>query len=136
MQIDSFGREGRTMDQEEITFPRTSTTMAGGVSAADVRSVLSQETSAAGTPVPGAGPSISTAPTPASALAGLKKKQSKPDGISRELFALIGQSAPTLTAQLSKPKLKPKPRALTGGGKVGKWYACTRSLRMNSWWLM
>lgn len=101
--------------------------MSGGMSAADVRSVLSREASAAGTPVPSAGPSNASAPVPTSALAGLKKKQSKPEGISRELFALIGQSAPTLTAQLSKPKLKPKPRALTGGGKVGKWCARAHS---------
>lgn len=44
----------------------------------------------------------------------------KPDGISRELYALIGPSAPTLTAQLAKPKFKAKPK-LSGGAKAVKW---------------
>jgi DNA methyltransferase 1-associated protein 1 len=43
----------------------------------------------------------------------------KPDGISRELYSLIGPSAPSLAAQLAKPRLKQKPN-LGGGGKV-KW---------------
>ena len=42
------------------------------------------------------------------------------DGISRELYALIGPSAPTLTAQLAKPKFKAKPK-LSGGAKAVKW---------------
>ncbi|KAF8339079.1 uncharacterized protein EI90DRAFT_3279490 [Cantharellus anzutake] len=32
----------------------------------------------------------------------------KPEGISRELYSLIGDSAPTLVAQYSRPKFKPK----------------------------
>ncbi|KAL0570098.1 swr complex subunit [Marasmius crinis-equi] len=43
----------------------------------------------------------------------------KPEGISRELYSLIGPSAPSLAAQLAKPRLKQKPN-LGGGGKV-KW---------------
>ncbi|KAK7031301.1 swr complex subunit [Paramarasmius palmivorus] len=77
------------------------------VSAADVRSVL---------PIPG--------PSSASASRGSVKKQAsqslrKPEGISRELYSLIGPSAPSLAAQLAKPRLKQKPN-LGGGGKV-KW---------------
>ena len=45
----------------------------------------------------------------------------KPDGISRELYSLIGPSAPSLAAYLAKPRLKQKPN-LGGGGTV-KWYA-------------
>ncbi|KAN0097425.1 hypothetical protein V8E55_001871 [Tylopilus felleus] len=43
----------------------------------------------------------------------------KPDGISRELYSLIGPSAPSLAAYLAKPRLKQKPN-LGGGGTV-KW---------------
>lgn len=45
----------------------------------------------------------------------------KPDGISRELYALIGPSAPSLAAHLAKPRLKQKPTFGTGGSV--KWYA-------------
>ncbi|TFY54337.1 hypothetical protein EVG20_g9749, partial [Dentipellis fragilis] len=73
-----------------------------GASAADVRSILSLP--APSTP----GPS-----QPKKAAASAKK----PEGISRELYSLIGSSAPTLAAQLAKPRLKQKPN-LGGGGKV------------------
>ncbi|KAK7470456.1 swr complex subunit [Stygiomarasmius scandens] len=76
-------------------------------SIADVRSALSISAPPSSTP----GPSQ------------LKKQSSqsarKPEGISRELYSLIGPSAPTLAAQLAKPRLKQKPN-LGGGGKV-KW---------------
>ncbi len=45
----------------------------------------------------------------------------KPEGISRELYSLIGPSAPSLAAQLAKPKLKKKPNFGVGGVKT-KWY--------------
>ncbi|KAG5648906.1 hypothetical protein DXG03_000255 [Asterophora parasitica] len=74
-------------------------------SAADVRSILS---------IPA--PSLAAGPSQ-------QKKQPttqtrKPEGISRELYSLIGPSAPSLVT-LSKPRLKQKPN-LGGGSKV-KW---------------
>lgn len=78
-------------------------------SAADVRSILSLPASST------AGPSQSQAKKPAG------PSTRKPEGISRELFALIGPSAPSIAAQLAKPRLKQKPN-LGGGGKV-KWWA-------------
>ncbi|KAG6854886.1 hypothetical protein C0991_012076 [Blastosporella zonata] len=73
-------------------------------SAADVRSILSL-------------PEPSATPGPSQ-----PKKQSsistrKPEGISRELYALIGPSAPSLVA--IKPRLKQKPNL--GGGIKVKW---------------
>ena len=47
------------------------------------------------------------------------ERAKKPEGIPRELYALIGPSAPTLAAQFAKPRLKQKPN-LGGGGRV-KW---------------
>ena len=44
----------------------------------------------------------------------------KPDGISRELYSLIGNSAPTLVAQYARPKFKPKLGAL-GKARGSKW---------------
>ncbi|TFK71791.1 hypothetical protein BDN72DRAFT_409014 [Pluteus cervinus] len=72
-------------------------------SAADIRSALS----------------IPNTPAPTQP----QKKQNatstkKPDGISRELYSLIGPSAPSLAAQLAKPRLKQKPNF--GSGSV-KW---------------
>lgn len=64
-------------------------------SAADIRSALSLETSAS------AGPSQPKRTN--------SSNVKKPEGISRELYSLIGPSAPTLAAQLSKPRLKQKP---------------------------
>lgn len=72
------------------------------VSAADVRSALSL-------PTPTPGPSQPRKPGP-----------KKPEGISRELYALIGTSAPSLAATLAKPRLKQKPN-FSGRGTV-KWY--------------
>lgn len=82
-----------------------STTMAA--SAADIRSALSLPE--------------------ANALAGPSQQKKlittrKPEGISRELYSLIGPSAPSLTAQLSKPRLKQKPNFGVGGVKT-KWLA-------------
>lgn len=76
-------------------------------SAADVRSALSIPDATLA-----AGPSQQKKPaaTPTAR---------KPEGISRELYSLIGPSAPSIAAQLAKPRLKQKPN-LTGGGKV-KW---------------
>ena len=76
-----------------------------GASAADVRSILSLPNPS--TP----GPSQPRKPP------GTSERARKPEGISRELFSLIGPSAPTLT--VAKPRLKQKPN-LGGGGRV-KW---------------
>ncbi|KAJ8582862.1 hypothetical protein M405DRAFT_749613 [Rhizopogon salebrosus TDB-379] len=78
------------------------------VSASDIRSALSLPSSS--TPVP------STQPAPRKSQGHVTKK---PEGISRELYALIGPSAPSLVAHLAKPRLKQKPN-LSSGGKV-KW---------------
>ncbi|TDL29904.1 hypothetical protein BD410DRAFT_817836 [Rickenella mellea] len=80
--------------------------MAGGASAADVRSILAL-------------PSPST-PGPSQPKPTAPKTARKPEGISRELYSLIGPSAPSLTAQLAKPRLKQKPN-LGRGNKVAKW---------------
>ncbi|KAH7914414.1 hypothetical protein BJ138DRAFT_400416 [Hygrophoropsis aurantiaca] len=105
------------------------------ISASDIRSALSLP-----------GPSAPSAPQST-----LRKAQSqstsnkpannftkKPEGISRELYALIGPSAPSLAAHLAKPRLKQKPN-LGGGGKV-KWEwrpfkngARGDSLRLSHW---
>lgn len=77
-------------------------------SASDVRSILSLPAVSS----PAAGPS-----QPKNQVAVSNRK---PEGISRELYSLIGPSAPTLLAQLAQPRLKQKPN-LGGGGKV-KWY--------------
>lgn len=73
-------------------------------SAADVRSILSL-------------PGISSTPAQTKKPAAVSAR--KPEGISRELYSLIGDSAPSLAAQLAKPRLKQKPN-FGGGGKV-KW---------------
>ncbi|KAG5652415.1 hypothetical protein H0H81_005063 [Sphagnurus paluster] len=74
-------------------------------SAADVRSILSlpEPSAVAGPSQPKKQAAVSTR---------------KPEGISRELYSLIGPSAPSLVT-LSKPQLKQKPN-LGGGSKV-KW---------------
>jgi DNA methyltransferase 1-associated protein 1 len=73
-------------------------------SAADIRSALSiQEPSSS------AGPSQTKKPVPSNTR--------KPEGISRELYSLIGPSAPSLAAQLAKPRLKQRPNF---GGRSGK----------------
>jgi hypothetical protein len=78
------------------------------VSASDIRSALSLPSSS--TPVQ------STTPAPRKSQGQVTKK---PEGISRELYALIGPSAPSLVAHLAKPRLKQKPN-FGSGGKV-KW---------------
>ncbi|RDB22659.1 SWR1-complex protein 4 [Hypsizygus marmoreus] len=75
-------------------------------SAADVRSALSI-------------PEPSSTPGPSQPKKTAAPPTRKPEGISRELYSLIGPSAPSLAAQLAKPRLKQKPN-LGGGGKV-KW---------------
>ncbi|KAJ7584333.1 hypothetical protein C8J56DRAFT_950702 [Mycena floridula] len=97
--------------------------MAMQASAADVRSIL------------GSNPPIGPPPAPVKKTVAAPKK---PDGISRELFALIGPTAPSLATQLAKPRLKQKPN-LSGAGKV-KWEcrsfknsARTDSLRLSHW---
>ena len=79
-----------------------------GPSAADVRSILSL-------------PNPSTpGPSQPRKTPGTTQRARKPEGISRELYSLIGPSAPTLAAaQLAKPRLKQKPNQ-GGGGRV-KW---------------
>jgi DNA methyltransferase 1-associated protein 1 len=67
--------------------------------ASDVRSILSIQTSSP------AGPSTQT-PTIKKSTAALSKK---PEGISRELYSLIGNATPSLTEQFTKPRLKKKP---------------------------
>ena len=89
-----------------------------GPSAADVRAALSLADPSASTIAPHA--------TPLTRKASLRK----PEGMPRELFQLIGPSAPTLTAQFAKPQLKAKPNLgsnvdgangrVSSGGKV-KW---------------
>jgi DNA methyltransferase 1-associated protein 1 len=76
-----------------------------GASAADVRSILSLPSSSTPTAQP------KKAATPLTR---------KPSGISRELYSLIGPSAPTLVAQVAKPRLKQKPNLGSGGSS--KWY--------------
>ena len=74
-------------------------------SGADIRDILSLP-----------GPSS----TPAAAASRKLPKAQKPEGISRELYSLIGDHAPSLAAvQRAKPKLKQKPDL--GRGKVRWW---------------
>lgn len=75
-------------------------------SAADIRSALSIPEASFS-----AGPSQTKKP--------VQSNTRKPEGISRELYSLIGPSAPTL-AQLVKPRLKQKPNFGGRGGKT-KW---------------
>ncbi|KAF7352641.1 SWR1-complex protein 4 [Mycena venus] len=94
-------------------------------SSSEVRAILDLPSSSSATP------------------AALQKKLSvpsarKPDGISRELFSLIGPSSTTLVAQLAKPRLKQKPN-LGAGSKI-KWEwrtfkngARTDSLELRHW---
>nr|VWO97276.1 SWR1-complex protein 4 [Ganoderma boninense] len=77
-------------------------------SAADVRSILSIPNP------PAAGPSTQ-AKKPQAA-----ERAKKPEGIPRELYALIGPTAPTLVTQFAKPRLKQKPN-LGGAGRV-RWH--------------
>ena len=90
-----------------------------GASAADVRSILSL-------------PSSST-PAPAQSKKAATPVSRKPSGISRELYSLIGPSAPTLVAQVAKPRLKQKPNFGSGGSS--KWCVLHRSpfLNVETW---
>ncbi|TFK22344.1 SWR1-complex protein 4 [Coprinopsis marcescibilis] len=45
----------------------------------------------------------------------------KPEGISRELYSLIGPSQPLLAAQLAKPRFKQKPKFASAGSSATKW---------------
>ena len=75
-------------------------------SAADIRSALSIPEASSS-----AGPSQTKKPVPSNTR--------RPEGISRELYSLIGPSAPSL-AQLAKPRLKQRPNFGGRGGKT-KW---------------
>ncbi|KAI0774577.1 hypothetical protein C8Q74DRAFT_1200058 [Fomes fomentarius] len=94
--------------------------------AADVRSILA-------IPDPPAAGSSSTVKKPQAG-----ERARKPEGIPRELYALIGPTAPTLAAQFAKPRLKQKPN-LGGGGRV-RWErrpfkngARSDGLRLSHW---
>lgn len=86
------------------------TTISGemAASASDIRSALS---------IPSQPQNL--AQTPAQSKKLQAQSSRKPDGISRELYSLIGPSAPSLAAQLAKPKLKQKPNL--GSRSVVKW---------------
>ncbi|EAU84382.2 SWR1-complex protein 4 [Coprinopsis cinerea okayama7 len=73
------------------------------VSAADVRSALQL-------PEPGPSNPQRKSSTPAATTNGATSTARRPEGISRELYSLIGPSQPFLAAQLNKPKLKQKPK--------------------------
>ncbi|KAG6869337.1 hypothetical protein C0993_000090 [Termitomyces sp. T159_Od127] len=73
-------------------------------SAADVRSILSL-------------PEPSATPGPSQSKKQTQPLTRKPEGISRELYALIGPSVPSLVAV--KPRLKQKPNL--GGGNKARW---------------
>ncbi|KAH9045254.1 hypothetical protein EDB85DRAFT_2137336 [Lactarius pseudohatsudake] len=85
-----------------------------GASAADVRSILS---------LPNSSTPASTQPKRAAPLA------RKPSGISRELYSLIGPSAPTLVAQAAKPRLKQKPNLGSGGSTKWEWRSFKNPVR-------
>ncbi|KAG2156225.1 hypothetical protein DEU56DRAFT_969325 [Suillus clintonianus] len=97
------------------------------VSASDIRSALSLPSSS--TPVQ------SATPAPRKSQGQVTKK---PEGISRELYALIGPSAPSLVAHLAKPRLKQKPNFGSGGKVKWEWRpfrngARTDSLQLGRW---
>jgi DNA methyltransferase 1-associated protein 1 len=87
-----------------------------GPSAADVRSVFSI-------------PAPSSTPGPSQPKMSATERARKPEGMSRELYSLIGTSAPTLVAQLAKPRLKQKPNL---GGRV-KWWASSPGVIFVQW---
>ncbi|KAL9712892.1 swr complex subunit [Leucoagaricus gongylophorus] len=90
-----MGGGGSSRRLSSCTRDQHFTLTAMNASAIDIRSALSLETS------------ISTGlsqPKRAN-LSNVKK----PEGISRELYSLIGPSVPTLATQLTKPRLKQKP---------------------------
>lgn len=65
-------------------------------SSADVRDILALPAAGSSNTVPAAKKLVSSAPK-------------KPDGISREVYALIGDNSPTLVQTYAAPKLKQKP---------------------------
>ncbi|TFK90862.1 hypothetical protein K466DRAFT_583325 [Polyporus arcularius HHB13444] len=95
-------------------------------SAADVRSILAiPEPPVAGSSQPTKKPQGS-------------ERAKKPDGIPRELYALIGPHAPTLAAQFTKPRLKQKPNLGAGGRVKWEWRpfkngARSDGLRLSHW---
>ncbi|OJT07101.1 SWR1-complex protein 4 [Trametes pubescens] len=95
-------------------------------SAADVRSILSIPT-----------PSASTS-TPQQKKPQAAERAKKPDGIPRELYALIGPSAPAIATQFAKPRLKQKPNLGSGGRVKWEWRpfknaARSDGLRLSHW---
>lgn len=81
-------------------------------SSADLRDILAL-------PGPSASPAVHSVPKKA-------PRAQKPEGISRELYSLIGNHAPSLAAvQQAKAKLKQKPKF--GRGKT-YWYVLPRSV--------
>lgn len=76
------------------------------VSAADLRSALSLP---------------ATAPSQSQPRKSAPQPSKKPEGISRELYALIGPSAPSLAANLAKPRLKQKPNFSGRGTTKWEW---------------
>ncbi|EIN10484.1 SWR1-complex protein 4 [Punctularia strigosozonata HHB-11173 SS5] len=95
-----------------------------GVSAADVRSALSLPT-----PGPSTGPSQSDIFLAATQP---KERKRKPDGISRELYSLIGDSTPSLQAQFAKPRLKQKLNFGTSGSVKWEWRSFKNEARKDS----
>ncbi|EIW82342.1 hypothetical protein CONPUDRAFT_54287 [Coniophora puteana RWD-64-598 SS2] len=91
------------------------------VSASDIRSALS---------LPGPSNPGPTSQPPVKKPAGTSTK--KPEGISRELFALIGPSAPSLAAQLAKPRLKQKPNLGTTTNTKWEWRPFKNEARSDS----
>ena len=120
--------------------PTKTTQMASGASAADVRSILSiagaGPSTSSTTNTNGVSTTTQVQPTASSsklpqvlsATSSLQNvipltggatpsRKTKPEGISRELYALIGTGIPSLSA---KPKFKQKPKL--SDGRVGRWY--------------
>ncbi|OBZ70255.1 SWR1-complex protein 4 [Grifola frondosa] len=94
-------------------------------SAADVRSILSL-------------PNPSVAPSALIRRPSTTERPRKPEGIPRELYALIGPTAPTLAAQFTKPRLKQKPNLGSGSRVKWEWKpfkngARTDSLELSHW---
>ncbi|KAJ7240312.1 hypothetical protein B0H12DRAFT_1024723 [Mycena haematopus] len=76
---------------------------------------------------------LPSAATPAAAPRKLSVQSvRKPDGISRELFSLIGPSSTTLVAQLAKPRLKQKPNLGAGSKIKWQWRAFKNGARTDS----
>lgn len=87
-----FGRVVSGLGKDTFLF-EFSQTMA---TASDLRAILS---------LPQQTPGASGSSKPSKAKGSNAKK---PEGISRELYSLIGDSAPAVVAQYARPKFKPK----------------------------